>query len=92
MEMNKSNNWTRVLTGAIRVLVYLIYCFVVRIRAANVLESDISRAKEPDALSAVLERTRGQKRSYDLSEVVDDPAALLGLKPRCPDTDECLFF
>lgn len=63
--MNKSNNQTRVVTGAICVLVYLIYCFVVRIRAANALELDISCAKEPEVLSTVLDgiKQRGQERA-----------------------------
>ena len=50
IEINKSNDWTRVLTEAIWFLVYPICVFVLKLRLL-ISESDNSGAKEPYALS-----------------------------------------
>lgn len=57
-------------------------------------ELDISSVKEPEALSAVFDwnKQRGQKRSYALSEVMDDLVVLVALKSRPLDTAQCLLF
>lgn len=70
----------------------LIYFFVVKIRAANVLQSVISRAKEREALSAVLDQI--QQRAKEVLQFArghGDLVALLRLKSSPLDTDECLF-